>query len=181
MNRYVCLMLVLMTANPSLANTIAFDDGELGYWRVVNDTVMGGRSESRFYLQDGIGVFEGYLSLANSGGFASVRRYASPQFYSDGTVTINVKGDGRKYQLRLSTPALYRGMAYVAEFQTTKNTWQQINFNQSDFTVRYRGRLINGAPALDFANVQRLGILLADKNAGKFKLQIKSVEGFNAI
>lgn len=170
-----CFLLALAASSQVVANPITFEDDELRYWRIVNDTVMGGRSQSRFYQQDGLGVFEGYLSMENYGGFASVRRYFSPNFISDGTVQLRIKGDGRKYQLRMATPRLYRGMAYVAEFKTEKDEWIQVNFKQSDFTVRYRGRYVNGAPALDFAEVSRLGLLLGDKRTGQFRLEVKSI------
>ena len=178
LSRY-CFLLALTASSTCIANPITFDSDELSYWRIVNDTVMGGRSQSRFYQQDGIGVFEGFLSLENYGGFASVRRYDTPNFITDGTVQLHIKGDGRKYQLRLATPRLYRGMAYVAEFQTRQDEWIQVNFTQSDFTVRYRGRMVNRAPELNFADVSRLGFLLGDKRTGEFRLEVKSISSFD--
>lgn len=173
-NRF-CFMFIVILGFQVNANPITFEDSEFNSWRIVNDTVMGGRSQSRFYQQDENGIFEGFLSLENYGGFASVRRYGQVNFYADGTVQLHVKGDGRKYQLRMATPALYRGMAYVAEFQTKKDQWQQINFKQSDFTVRYRGRYVTNAPPLNFADVMRLGFLLGDKKTGEFRLEVKSI------
>lgn len=98
-----------------------------------------------------------------------------PNLINNGTVQLNIKGDGRTYQLRLATPRLYRGMAYVAEFKTRADEWIQVNFEQADFTVRYRGRLVNGAPELNFADVSRLGFLLGDKRTGEFRLEVKSI------
>ena len=43
-------------------------------WRIVDDRVMGGRSQGEFSLNSkGHGVFEGNISLDNYGGFSSVR------------------------------------------------------------------------------------------------------------
>ena len=42
-------------------------------WRVTNDTVMGGVSSGELAWSDGALVFVGDLSLANGGGFASIR------------------------------------------------------------------------------------------------------------
>lgn len=43
-------------------------------WNVIDDVVMGGKSSSQFGLNsNGFGVFEGHVSLANNGGFSSVR------------------------------------------------------------------------------------------------------------
>lgn len=43
-------------------------------WRIVNDTVMGGRSQSSVTdIDDGLLRFSGLISLENQGGFASTR------------------------------------------------------------------------------------------------------------
>jgi len=43
-------------------------------WRIVNDDVMGGRSNSSLKISDaGHGHFIGHVSLANNGGFASIQ------------------------------------------------------------------------------------------------------------
>lgn len=43
-------------------------------WYGVNDTVMGGLSRSKLTISPlGYGIFSGHVSLANGGGFASVR------------------------------------------------------------------------------------------------------------
>ena len=48
--------------------------GELDAWYVLNDTVMGGRSQSRIVAAaEGTVAFAGVVSLENYGGFASVR------------------------------------------------------------------------------------------------------------
>lgn len=40
-------------------------------WYIVNDVVMGGRSDSGIFLNlDSCAVFKGYVSLENNGGFA---------------------------------------------------------------------------------------------------------------
>ena len=43
-------------------------------WTIINDDVMGGISKSNFLVnKKGFGVFEGRISTAYNGGFASVR------------------------------------------------------------------------------------------------------------
>ena len=47
-------------------------------WRTTNDGVMGGRSDGRFKINEDKNMeFFGTLSLANNGGFASVRSSGS--------------------------------------------------------------------------------------------------------
>ena len=71
---------------------------ELSYWYRVNDSVMGGLSQSNLRVTDKVAYFEGQLSLKNNGGFASVRR-VGPVTLESGTapILIEIKGDGRSY------------------------------------------------------------------------------------
>ncbi len=175
------LTLTALLAIDASASDIRFDSVETKHWTVVNDSVMGGVSSSRFYHELSYGVFEGEVSLENNGGFASVRRVISPEFNNGGIIRLVVKGDGRRYQFRLKTHHLYEGAAYVAEFTTKHNKWQQIQFSEKDFTPRYRGRYVSGAPKLKFGDARQVGLLIADKVAGKFKLQVKAIEVLQAI
>ena len=63
------------TQELELMNEIAFTQmSELDNWVIINDTVMGGRSRARIDIENQHLVFNGYLSLENNGGFASIRR-----------------------------------------------------------------------------------------------------------
>ena len=150
-------------------------DQELTYWYRVNDSVMGGVSESNLRLDANIAYFEGELSLKNNGGFASVRRVGPISFLTNLPIFIHVKGDGRTYQFRLRTNQGFDSAAYVATFATQADEWQTLNFVEADFVAQFRGRVIRGAPALSFSQVKQLGFMLADKQPGKFKLGIKSI------
>jgi monofunctional biosynthetic peptidoglycan transglycosylase len=152
------------------------DPNELQYWYRVNDSVMGGLSRSNLRVVDNIALFEGILSLANNGGFASVRRIG-PIALNGKNDPINLEylGDGRNYQLRLRTNKTMDGVAYVANFSTSAENWQTISFKENDFTPQFRGRLVSGAPKLSFAEVKQIGFMLADKNPGQFVLAIKNI------
>jgi monofunctional biosynthetic peptidoglycan transglycosylase len=84
-------------------------------------------------------------------------------------------GDGRSYQFRLRTNRNADGVAYVANFTTKKDQIQSIQFNIKDFTPQFRGRLVRGAPALNFSDIAQVGFMLADKNPGRFVLQISHI------
>ena len=60
-----------------MQSTIVFDfntNSSLAAWKVVDDIVMGGRSNGKFEMSDdGHGVFHGAVSLENNGGFSSIR------------------------------------------------------------------------------------------------------------
>lgn len=144
-------------------------------WLRINDSVMGGVSTSVLHFEDGSLLFKGQLSLENNGGFASVRRVGKMSLSSqNGPLTISAKGDGRQYQVRLRTNRTYDGVAYVAMFSTNTG-WQNLQFQQSDFVAQYRGRRVNGAPALSFDDVEQIGFMLADKQPGAFRLRVNQL------
>ena len=123
--------------------------GEHQRWRIINDTVMGGRSSAKAYIENHALHFEGQLSLQNNGGFASVRRIGEHRLLkTNSPIEIRVVGDGRRYQFRVRTNRTYDGIAYVTEFQTLKDVEQTFLFSLSAFEPRWRGRVVSIAPAL---------------------------------
>ncbi len=143
-------------------------------WIAVNDGVMGGRSSGKPMVENGELEFSGELSLANNGGFASVRSVGRDFDLSDASVVIlRVRGDGRRYQLRLATDARYRGVSvsYGAEFETTAGEWSEARLPLSSLTPTVRGSRLQGPP-LDSSQVREIGLLIADKREGAFALAV---------
>lgn len=72
-------------------------------WQPIDDRVMGGKSHSRLrHDPAGHAVFEGEVSLARNGGFASVRSDPAARGKpgaEDGL--FEVRGAGRQYKLSL--------------------------------------------------------------------------------
>jgi len=144
-------------------------------WRVVDDGVMGGLSQGKREIsEDGILRFFGTLSLENNGGFSSLRSGDVHMDLSgaDGIV-LRVKGDGRTYQLRFSTDAEYRGreMSFQAGFATTKDEWTEVKVPFASFLGTWRGRELPDK-VFDPAKIRRIGLQLADKEAGPFELRV---------
>jgi hypothetical protein len=82
-------------------------------WRIINDTVMGGMSSSRFRILKGLAVFEGQVSLENNGGFASVRSQPGNDDLSKTRgLLLRVRGDGKSYSFRLRTTEAFDGISY---------------------------------------------------------------------
>ncbi len=139
---------------------------------IVNDGVMGGVSQSSV-RHDAHGMFfEGLLSLENNGGFASMR---SSVRFPAGTQLIELlaKGDSKRYKVVLRTELAPRAL-YVAEF-TAEPTWKTYQFNLSQFKSTFRGQDIQ-APTLSFSDVIEFGILISDKQAGRFAIQLKTLQ-----
>lgn len=143
-------------------------------WVAVNDGVMGGRSAGGGRITDGILHFSGNLSLENNGGFASVRTLRWRADLSDAkAMVLRVKGDGRTYQLRLSTDARFRGspVSYGMEFPTSADEWVEVRVPLAELKPSWRGRQLDGPP-LDLSKVEEVGLLIGDEREGPFALQV---------
>lgn len=146
--------------------------------RVVNDGVMGGLSQgSARTTDDGTLLFDGNLSLKNNGGFSSLRMDAGQVWDLEGWsgVELRIKGDGRSYGFRATTDQRYRwsSVSFTTDFQTTKDTWTTVRVPFSSMKATWRGRQLDRP--FDPAKIRSLGIILSDKKAGPFHLEIASL------
>ncbi|CAN5303879.1 CIA30 family protein [soil metagenome] len=159
----------------SMRTLIGFDNSpQEPRWVAVNDGVMGGRSSGGPTVADGELAFRGELSLANNGGFSSVRSVGRDFDLSDASVVVlRVRGDGRRYQLRLATDARYRGVpvSYGAGFDTTAGKWTEVRIPLASLEPTVRGSSLRGPP-LDPSQVREIGLLIADKREGSFALSV---------
>jgi monofunctional biosynthetic peptidoglycan transglycosylase len=147
-------------------------------WPSIDDVVMGGRSNSSMTVEEGRAVFRGVVSLANNGGFASVR--SRPQALDlsayDGLV-LRVKGDGKRYGFRLRTTDRWDGVSYQAELTPAAGEWQEIVLEFEDFIPVFRGRVVRDHPPLDPARIRTLGLIIAGKQEGPFRLELEWIKG----
>lgn len=147
--------------------------------KVINDAVMGGQSTSSVHIiEQGI-LFSGEVSLANNGGFASMRSQwpwlnRQPAVKNHNLIQLRVKGDGKRYQFRLFTADNIDGSAYVYNFATKNNKSVTISIAFSEFSPRFRGRPIQ-KPPLDLNNILEYGLLIGDKQEGGFAVFLESL------
>jgi monofunctional biosynthetic peptidoglycan transglycosylase len=162
----------------ALMTTIAFDMGA-NSWRSVNDGVMGGLSSGGMVQLDGSLRFTGELSLENNGGFSSTRRLVGQNLSGATHVRLEVRGDGREYQFRIRQDSQFDGVAWRAMF-ATKDQWQTIELALDQFVPVFRGRTVAEAGPVVASRIQQIGFLLADKNDGRFELDIRRIEFLGA-
>ena len=177
MKLILALMSIVLTSNAADTIPLLDTNGKTSKikWNIVNDTVMGGRSSSRWSKNSSALSFEGFLSLENNGGFASVRHDLNNiNLSSTEGIFIKVKGDGRKYQFRIRSQAS-RWANYSQEFKTKKDTVQSFFLPYKDFKPSWRGRSVRNVPTLTGKDVRGIGFLLGDKVQGKFKLDILNI------
>lgn len=167
-------------AGPAARNLL---DEQLA-WRVVNDGVMGGRSSGEITRSGGTVTFTGELSLENNGGFASARTAPDDLKLGEAEgLRVTVRGDGRTwwFTLRRRDQANAPG-SYRVALPTTNGEETTVTVAFADFSYAAYGRPVAGVPPLsaDPSAIASLGVLLADKQAGPFTLEVLSVTPVSA-
>ncbi|MCH2229277.1 MAG: CIA30 family protein [Crocinitomicaceae bacterium] len=148
---------------------------DISSWKIVNDVVMGGISNSTISLNsEGFGVFKGNVSTENNGGFASVR-LKLPRFniHNSTQLKIRLKGDGKNYQFRLKERSSYY-YSYITEFSTS-GSWETIIINLNDLYPSFRGRRLN-QDNFDGSSFEELSFLIANKKSESFILELDKIE-----
>lgn len=142
---------------------------------VVNDSVMGGRSNSQLTRVDDGLRFTGTVSLENNGGFASARMiwpFSAQEVAESTLISFTVTGDGSDYQFRLRTNRGFDGAAYTQRFTTLKDKRQTIYLPVDEFVPTFRGRVLRDMPRLRLEDVQQMGVLIADEQTGDFAITL---------
>ena len=147
-------------------------------WQTVNDGVMGGVSEGKFKITDTKTMeFFGTLSLANNGGFASVRTKAKKlSLEKDDALVAKIRGDGRQYMLNLYPNKQRMAYSYRATVQTKKDEWIEVKVPLAKFEATSFGRIVKNAGLVKPEEINSLGFMLGDKKAGPFKMEIEWIK-----
>jgi hypothetical protein len=170
---------VLLMANDKPQILFDFSTAEAAKdWQAVNDGVMGGVSEGKFTITDRKTLeFFGTLSLANNGGFASVRTKAKALRLEKGdTIIAKVRGDGREYTLNLYLNKRLVAFSYRAAVPTKKDEWIEVKIPLDKFEATSFGQVVRDAGAVKPEEINALGFMLSDKKAGAFKLDVESIQ-----
>lgn len=147
---------------------------DISGWEIVDDVVMGGRSDGTFSLgPEGQGVFSGKVSLENNGGFSSVRYdLSNMDVVGYDTFVLKVKSDGKKYQFRAKTRK-YDRQSYTIDFQTS-GEWQSIEIPMSQMVPTFRGMQLN-MDNYPGEKLGQIGFLIGNKRAESFRLEIEKI------
>ena len=154
---------------------VDFSNGSnLDNWYIVNDGVMGGLSQGNIKLdRNGYAVFAGEISLDNYGGFSSVRYRPEKLDVSNySKICLRVKGDSKKYQLRLKTSSRDY-YSYMAEFYTS-GEWETIILDLKDMYPIFRGSRLR-KPNFPKISIGEIGFLIGNKKEESFSLSIEQI------
>ena len=143
-------------------------------WKIVDDVVMGGRSDGNFKINDtGYGEFSGYVSLKNNGGFSSVRynfnTVSSSNFKS---FQLRIKGDGNPFQFRVKSSNRQR-FSYIYTFNTSGDC-ETISIPFNKMEPAFRGYKLD-QPNFDGVQMEEIAFLIGNKKEQSFKLFIDSI------
>lgn len=157
-------------------------------WGALDDVVMGGVSASSLRLQDGVGLFTGNVSTANSGGFASVRtrNFQPPlDLSSYQGIELKVKGDGQRYKFLIRDEDTWDSIAYSHSFDTVNQEWMTVRIPFNQLIPVFRAKTVNTARPLNTTQIRSLQLMLSKFEydgaynprfmAGEFCLQIEAI------
>lgn len=167
------ILSLLMFQTPTVLSDFS-DKSEVKNWNVMNDGVMGGKSEGSLKAaKDGTVMFTGDVSLKNNGGFTSIRSSFQSKNISGATkVLIKLKGDQKKYQFRVKNQ-IYDRHVYKYEFETTGD-WETITIPLNEMIPSFRGMRPN-LPNYEAETLAEIGILIANKKNESFELHIAKI------
>ncbi len=175
----------------SSSSTVIFDfvsdPSAVSRWYAQDDRVMGGVSQSRLVSVAGGAAFEGFVSLEQNGGFASIRSrpFVPPlDLLGASGLVLTVRGDGQRYKLVLRNEEGLGAPSFMAGFDTVPQIAQRIALSWRDFVATFRGRPANAH--LDCARVSSCGLMRSKVEAdgslwprfspGAFRLEVLTLE-----
>lgn len=147
-------------------------------WSSVDDRVMGGESSSAMHPAEEYVVYEGVVSLAHNGGFASTRSPAVEFDLSDyDGLDLRVCGDGRTYGAIVRCRRSM-GVRYQVEFATEADAWIDVRLPFSAFDPKVFGMVLPLAPPLNLRHITSLGLIISDGKAGPFRLAVARIAAY---
>jgi NADH dehydrogenase [ubiquinone] 1 alpha subcomplex assembly factor 1 len=147
-------------------------------WRVLSDQVMGGISTSDLVYKEASMQLSGELSLANYGGFSSIKSgFAQYDLSPYRGLRIRYRSDNQTFAFTLEssknwTRPYYKGLMPVSK----DKQWTEATIYFTDFEAYQLGQ-----PTGDFLDpsilkdIVRLGIMTTEKKEGPFFLEVQFV------
>ena len=176
MKNYAFFTLMTLFTTLKSEGKIIYDfnvDSSFQNWAIVDDGVMGGLSAGNLGIQkDGSGIFYGYVSLDNYGGFSSVRFRKNISLKGFDKIILRVLGDNKFYQLRIRSSYQDRH-SYVKRFYAA-DEWSDIEISLSSMEPQFRGRSLNMRNFSGNSLVE-LGLLIGNKVEERFALEIDHI------
>lgn len=164
-------------SSPSIL--FAFETADEATWQVVNDGVMGGRSQGFAAVEDGVLRFTGTL-VTQGGGFTSVRAPRVIDLSWQWGLELRVRGSGRQFEVELRDGGQHAGrnISRRAPFPSSAE-WTVVRVPFTALRSTVFGRAVN-APPIDLTRIQGVGLYLLDRQDGPFRLEVDYIRSYGA-
>ncbi|WP_179008486.1 CIA30 family protein [Winogradskyella forsetii] len=149
-----------------------------GKWRIQNDVVMGGRSNSQLQMTaDNNAHFSGSVSLENNGGFCSIHQTVEKDPYNltdeMSAFVLRLNGDGKDYNFRVRTPNGRHLYGYT--FSTKADgQWETVSIPFKKMEAKYHGEPVD-VPNYAGENVVEMQLLIGNNKEETFEILIESI------
>jgi hypothetical protein len=156
-----------------------FSEQGKGKWRVQDDVVMGGRSDSQLKTTaENHAHFSGRVSLENNGGFCSIHQTVAKNPYvmpeNSSTFVLLLKGDGKEYNFRVRTPNGRHSYGFT--FPTkTDDSWETVSIPFNKMKATYHGEPVD-VPNYARENILEMQLLIGNNKEETFEIFIESIE-----
>ena len=156
------------------------DVADLQAWFVVDDGVMGGISRGTLWFSDNkTALFAGTIRLDNNGGFSSIHTQFCPLDFSRYTgIMLRLRGDGQNYGFFLRDN--FTPLVYQKNFHTKSDVWQDIRITFAELQPNCYGYAVT-APPLNLHHILTMSIIVPDKQAGPFTLELQHISAFSEL
>ncbi|MER3435799.1 MAG: complex I intermediate-associated protein 30 (CIA30) [Leptolyngbya sp. ERB_1_1] len=181
---------------PTIDNRVLFDFSNpatdlQNTWGALDDVVMGGASDSGVRLENGVAVFSGNVSIANSGGFASIRTRNFDPAIDLSTFTgieLRVKGDGNRYKFLVRDDDGWDSIGYSHSFDTVADEWITVQIPFAQLVPVFRAKTVSNAKSIGADHIRSFQLMLSKFeydgalnprfNPGSFRLEIASIAAY---
>ena len=150
-----------------------FDDSAGQRWGIVNDGVMGGRSDARGGIGDGALAWTGTI-VTQGGGFSSIRGAVDGELAGAAELTMRIRTDGRAYEL-LADDAASNRVTHYNPIDATGGEWEIVTVSLTGMEPRVFGNLVTAEP-FDPDRATQIGVILADGIDGDFSFEIDWID-----
>ena len=156
-------------------NCVRLTDFEDPTWIIVNDGVMGGRSEAQGVIEDGVLIWTGTI-VTTGGGFSSIRGPVDGEFAGATSLTLRIRNDGRRYELLVDDAFDERArVTHYSPIETIGGAWQEISVPLTEMEARVFGNPVTADPFAPELATQ-VGVILADGMDGEFQFEIDWID-----
>lgn len=149
-------------------------------WFVVLDGVMGGRSTGELEVRENSVDLTGEISLANRGGFASLRTaYELIDLSSFKGIKIRYRALGQSFAFTLNNYRRFYLPRFKHPLPETGGNWKEMILTFDDFRKMRFSEVLGGGPnEQELEKIIRVGLISNDKRASKYSLELDYIEFF---